>query len=104
MFRVLLTLGYAIGLGAMVVADNFNPGMSNVPMIVVWVCGLPVGFAVGRWWVLLAVVGWLVALPIGYDPADHDGNPAFWLPRVVVTTVLLAAPLFLGWIVRWEGR
>ncbi|HYJ21189.1 MAG TPA: hypothetical protein VEW07_04095 [Solirubrobacterales bacterium] len=95
-WRILLTALYTAALGALAALENFNPGMSDVPLLAAWLAAPVVGFAVGRWWVLFAVVGALVGRTIGWDPAENDGNPALWPPYVVMTVTFIGLPLLLG--------
>lgn len=93
-WRILLTAAYAGALGALMVLEN--TGMSDVPLFVAWLAAPVVGFAVGRWWVLLAVVGALVGRTIGWDPGENDGNPALWPPYVITMAAFLGVPLLVG--------
>jgi hypothetical protein len=104
--RILLTVLYSIVIGGLMVWENFDPGMSDVPLLVAWVSAPVVGFLVGRWWVLSAVVAALVGRAIGWDPGQNDGNPALWPPYLVATSVFLGVPLLLGVVIARfrEGR
>ena len=73
-----------------------SPGIPDALFLVAWLAAPVVGFAVGRWWVLFAVVGALVGRTIGWDSGENDGNPALWPPYLLVTTVSLGLPLLLG--------
>lgn len=95
-WRVFLTVLYAAALGALMALENLNPGMSDAPLLAVWLIGSVVGFLVGRWWVLAAVAGAMVGHVIGWDPGKNDGNPALWPPYLFVGSVFLGIPLFLG--------
>lgn len=95
-WRILLTVLYAAAIGALMALENLNPGMSDAPLLTAWLAGSVVGFLVGRWWVLAAVVGAMVGHVIGWDPGENDGNPALWPPYLFMTSVFLAIPLFLG--------
>lgn len=95
-WRVLLTVAYAAAFGAVLALHNLEPGVGEAPAIVVFALAPVVGFLVGRWWVLLAVVGPLAGHAIGWDPASNDGNPAFWPPYVFFLTILFATPLVIG--------
>lgn len=96
LWRILLAAFYAVALGALMALENSNPGMSDVPLLVAWLLAPLVGFTVGRWWVVFAVVGVIVGREIGWDAGENDGNPAFWPPYVVTAIVLLGLPLLLG--------
>jgi len=76
--------------------ENSDPGMSDVPLLAAWLAAPAVGFAVGRWWVVFAVVGALVGRTVGWDAGENDGNPALWPPYLLVTTVSIGLPLLLG--------
>lgn len=95
-WRVLLTAAYGIALGALLALDNFESGTSDVPLLVLWVAAPVVGFLVGRWWVVLAVLGAMVGHVIGWDSSENDGNPALWPPYLVTMLVYLGVPLLLG--------
>jgi hypothetical protein len=95
-WRVLLTAFYGVAFGALLAWENFEPEISNVPLFVLSVAAPVVGFVVGRWWVVLAVLGALVGRVIGWDSAENDGNPALWPPYVAATLVYLAVPLLIG--------
>jgi len=71
--RVALTLLYAIALAAVMALDNLVDLPSIVPLAALALAPL-IGFFVGRWWVVLAVLGALVGRPIGWDSAENDGN------------------------------
>lgn len=105
-WRVLLTVLYAGVLGVLMVLENSNPGMSDIPLLAAWLAAPVVGFLVGRWWVLLAVAGAIIGRAIGWDPGENDGNPAFWPPYVVMAIVLLGLPLLLGVVASeiWQSR
>ena len=88
---------------------NLHPGMSDAPVLALWLAAPIVGFLVGRWWILLAVAGLLIGHAIGWDPGENDGNPAFWWPYLVSLTVLLGLPLLIGVMLsaayrRWRRR
>lgn len=76
--------------------ENFHAGMSDVPLLAAWLAAPLVGFAVGRWWVLFAVVGALAGRTIGWDPGENDGNPALWPPYVITLVAYIELPLLLG--------
>ena len=78
-WRVLLTAAYAMAFGALLALDN-TAEVSNVLLVGAWLLAPVVGFLVGRWWVVLAVLGPIVGRAVGWDPSDHDGNPALWWP------------------------
>ena len=93
--RVALTLLYAIALGAVTALDNIDDLPAIVPLAA-WALAPLVGFLVGRWWVVLAVLGALVGRPIGWDSSENDGNPALWLPYVMSFVLFIGFPLLLG--------
>ncbi len=95
-WRILLTAFYAGVLGALMALENSNAGMSDVPLLAAWLAAPVVGFAVGRWWVVVAVVGAVVGRAIGWDPGENDGNPALWPPYVITAAVFAGLPLLLG--------
>ncbi|HET6998480.1 MAG TPA: hypothetical protein VFI03_07805 [Solirubrobacterales bacterium] len=97
-WRILLTVLFAGALATTFALENFNPEMSGYPLLVVWLVGWGVGFLVGRWWAVLAVVGALVGRVIGWDPGESDGNPALWWPYVVMTIIFFGTPLLVGWV------
>ena len=93
--RIALMLVYAIALGAFMALDNLVDLPAIVPLAV-WVMAPLVGFFVGRWWVVLAVLGAFVGQQIGWDPAENDGNPALWPPYITSTLLVIGLPLLLG--------
>lgn len=103
--RVPLALGYAGALAVVMALANIGPGISGAPLVVVWIVAPVVGYLVGRWWVLLALVGVLMGRTIGWDPGENDGNPALWLPYVVSSVAFFGLPLLggvlLSYTVRW---
>lgn len=105
-WRVLLTVLYAGALGLLKALGNSDSGMSDIPLLAVWLAGPVVGFLVGRWWVLLAVAGEIIGRAIGWNPAENDGNPAFWPPYVVWAIVFFGLPLISGVGISkiWQGR
>lgn len=105
-WRVLLTAVYAGAFGALVALENFIPGISDTPLLAVWLVAPVIGFLVGRWWVLFAVIGALAGRVIGWDSGENDGNPALWPPYVLTTIVFLGLPLLLGVVLSeaWQGR
>jgi len=105
-WRVFLAALYASAFGAVMALENFNPGMSDAPLLGIWLVAPVIGFLVGRWWVLFAVVGALVGRTIGWDAGENDGNPALWPPYVVSTIVFLGIPLLLGAVLSqaWQNR
>lgn len=70
--------------------------MSDYPLLALWLAAPAIGFLIGRWWVLFAVIGALAGRAIGWDSAENDGNPALWWPYVLTTIVLFGGPLLLG--------
>ncbi len=93
--RVALTLFYAIVLGTVMALDNLDDLPAFIPLAV-WALAPLVGFLVGRWWVVLAVLSGLIGLTIGWDSSENDGNPALWLPYVIWFVVFFACPLLVG--------
>jgi hypothetical protein len=93
--RVALTLLYAVTLGVVMALDNLGDLPGVVPLAA-WALAPLVGFLVGRWWVVLAVLGGLIGRPIGWDSSENDGNPALWLPYVMTFVVFVGFPLLLG--------
>ena len=106
LWRVLLTVLYASAFGAVMALENFHPGMSDAPLLVIWLVAPVVGFLVGRWWVVFAVAGAIFGRAIGWDAGENDGNPAFWLPYVVADVLFLGLPLYLGVVLSraWQNR
>jgi hypothetical protein len=109
LWRVLLTALYGCVFGALVALENFDPGMSDAPLIAISIAAPLIGFLVGRWWVVLAVIGVLAGRAIGWDPGENDGNPALWPPYVATTIVFLGLPLIVGVTLShawrsWRGR
>ena len=94
-WRALLTVAYALVYGAVMALDN-SEGVSDVLLVAVWLLAPVVGFLVGRWWVVLAVLGPVLGRMIGWDAAEHDGNAALSPPYVVTLVGLVALPLLLG--------
>jgi len=95
-WRVLLAVLYAGTFGVLMALENLNPGMPDAPLLAVWLVAPVVGFLVGRWWVLFAVIGALAGRVIGWDSEANDGNPALWAPYVLTTIIFLGLPLLLG--------
>lgn len=106
LWRALLTVIYAVAFGALMAIENSNPGMSDVPLLIAWLVAPVVGFLVGRWWVVFAVVGAIFGRAIGWDAGENDGNPAFWPPYVVADIIFLGLPLYLGVVFSraWQSR
>lgn len=96
--RVALTVLYGVVLGAVLALDNFV-AMPDILKVAVWLLAPVVGFLVGRWWAVLAVVGALVGRAIGWEAAEHDGNSAIWPPYVVSMIALIGIPLLLGVVI-----
>jgi hypothetical protein len=105
-WRVILTVLYAGAFGAVIALENINPEMSDIPLLALWLAAPVIGFLVGRWWVVFAVVGALIGRTIGWDSGDNDGNPALWWPYLLTTIVFLGFPLLLGVVVSqtWQSR
>lgn len=99
-WRILLTVVYAIACGAVFALDNLQlwPGGEAFSLVVL-AAGLVVGFLVGRWWVLLAVLGGLIGRTIGWGEDGHDGNPALWWPYIMSTVLFFGTVLVLGLLV-----
>lgn len=93
--RIGLTLLYAAVLAAVTALDNLD-AVPDVLPLAVWLLAPVIGFLVGRWWVVLAALGANVGRPIGWDPAENDGNPALWLPYLISSLVFIGALLLLG--------
>ncbi|HEX5713434.1 MAG TPA: hypothetical protein VFX85_08995 [Solirubrobacterales bacterium] len=104
-WRILVTALYAGVLGALMALEN-SSGIPDALLLGAWLAGLGVGFLVGRWWVLVALVGMLVGRAIGWDPGEHDGVPAFSPPHVLTMVVFAGLPLLLGVAISgiWERR
>lgn len=104
-WRILLTVGYAGLLGALMALDN-SGDVADWVWVVAWLAAPVVGFLVGRWWVALAVLGAVLGRTIGWDAGENDGNPALWLPYVISAAVLVGLPLLLGALCAhaWQGR
>lgn len=92
---VALTALYALALGVVMALENVVD-IPDVFLVAVWLFAPVVGFLVGRWWVVLAVAGAVVGRMIGWDSAEHDGNPALWPPYLVSMILLIGLPLLLG--------
>jgi hypothetical protein len=95
-WRILLTASYTATLGTLFCLENFNPGMSSVPLVVALLAAPVVAYLVGHWWVMIALVGALVGRAIGWDAGENDGNSVFWWPYVLTTIIFVSAPLLLG--------
>jgi hypothetical protein len=95
-WRALLTVLYAAAFAALMALDNYGVDVPPILAIGLWVLAPVVGFLVGRWWVLLVVVAALAGRAIGWDPSEHDGNPALWPPYVLTAIAFVGAPLLLG--------
>lgn len=78
---VALTALYGLSLGVVMALENVV-GIPDIFLLSVWLLAPVVGYFVGRWWVVLAIVGALIGRMIGWDSAEHDGNPALWPPYV----------------------
>lgn len=105
--RIALTVAYGIFLGAWAYTDQKGSGgvfsdlHRSVPFeIFVLVLAVVVGFAVRRWWVLLALLGPLVALGYlqitGYVSSEHDGNQPLLSPPGISLFFWYGAALLLG--------
>jgi hypothetical protein len=95
-WRILLTAAYGGALGALLTYENLHPEMPDALLIAGSLLAPAIGFVVGQWWVVLAVIGAVVGRAIGWDPAENDGNPAFWPPYVISSVILLGVPLLVG--------
>jgi hypothetical protein len=99
LWRILLTALYASAFGAAMALENAHPGMPDAPVLAIWLLAPVVGFMVGRWWVVFAVVGMIFGRAIGWDAGENDGN-------VVTDVVFLGLPLYLGVVLSgaWQNR
>ena len=75
--------------------DN-TVGVPDVLWLFAWLAAPVVGFLVGRWWVVFAVVGAVFGRAIGWDSGENDGNPALWPPYVITEVALIGVPLLVG--------
>jgi hypothetical protein len=94
-YGIPLTVVYAAAFGAAMAADNQGHDVATL-LFTLWVAAPVVGFLVGRWWVVLAVIGVLAGHAIGWDRGENDGNPAFWPPFILAQIVFIGSPLGLG--------
>ena len=95
-WRVLLTVFYGVLLGALMALENSRPDVPDLVWLLAWLAAPVVGFLVGRWWVVFAVVGAVFVRAIGWDSGENDGNPALWPPYVITEVVLIGVPLLAG--------
>jgi hypothetical protein len=104
-WRVLATVLYAAALGGLMALDN-TVGVPDVLWLVAWLAAPVVGFLVGRWWAVFAVLGAIFGRTIGWDSGENDGNPALWAPYVVTTALLIGFPLLAGVVCSylWRSR
>lgn len=93
--RIVLTLVYAIALGAMAALDNLDD-LNLFVGLGIFALAPVIGFLVGRTWVALAILGYFAGRPIGWDPSENDGASALYMPYVLTSAVFLALPLWLG--------
>jgi hypothetical protein len=91
--RVVLAVLYALVLGAVMALENLV-GIPDIVQLIIWLLAPVIGYLVGRWWVVFAVIGGLIGRTIGWDSAEHDGNPALW-PAYVASDVLVGGFLLL---------
>jgi hypothetical protein len=103
-WRLLLTALYGGICGALVAYENFHPEVSSTPYLVASLAAPVVGFLVGRWWVVLAVLGVLVGRTIGWDAGENDGVPALSLLHMVAAFFFLALPLMVGFVCSYAWR
>lgn len=94
-YGIALTVIYGLAFGAAMTAGNLGHDMPTLSFTL-WIAAPVVGFLVGRWWVVLAVIGMLVGHAIGWDRGENDGNPAFWPPFILAQIVFIGGPLGLG--------
>ncbi len=95
-WRVLLTALYAVVAGALMALDNHGTDIPDAVSVAVLLAAPVVGFLVGRWWAVLAVLGVVVGRSMGWDPAENDGNPALWPPYLIAIFVYVGLPLLAG--------
>jgi hypothetical protein len=85
--------------------SNGGPDSPETLVIVALGASPIVGFLVGSPWVLVAVPAAILGRTIGWDPAEHDGASALWLPHVLTTVIFLGGPLSAGvlaaYVTRW---
>jgi hypothetical protein len=94
--RTLLTVAYAVALGAAFALLNGDASGAGAFTAVVLVAGFAVGYFVGRWWALIAVGGAVFGRTIGWDAGANDGNDALWWPYLVTLVVWTGFPLAVG--------
>ena len=105
--RLALAIAYGAFLGAWAYTDQKSSGglfgdlHSSIPFeIFVLVLAVGVGFAVGRTWVLLALVGPLLALGYlqvsGYVSSEHDGNAPLLSPPGISFFFWFGIALLIG--------
>jgi hypothetical protein len=106
-FRLALTVAYGIFLGVWAYTDQKSLGglfadlHSSIPFeLLVLVLAVVVGFAVRRAWVLLALVGPLLALGYlqvtGYVSPEHDGTAPLLSPPGVSFFLWFGTALLIG--------
>lgn len=97
-YAIPLTVVYSAAFGAAMAADNQGHDVATL-LFTLWAAAPVVGFLVGRWWVVLAVIGTLVGHAIGWDRGENDGNPAFRFPFILAQIVFIGGPFGLGALV-----
>jgi hypothetical protein len=94
-YALVLASGYGALFGAVTAAGNFGYDLTTSG-VTLWIAAPAVGFLAERWWVVLATIGVLAGHAIGWNSAEHDGDPALWSPFVVTQFLVVGGPLVLG--------
>jgi hypothetical protein len=115
LLRAALTIAYGLMLGVWAYTDQKASGAvfgdlhNSVPFeLFVLLLGIAVGFAVGRAWALLALLGPLIPLAIleadGFVSPSHDGTEPLFSPPGISLFVWYGLMLLLGIGLRrgWE--
>lgn len=95
-WRILLTVIYGSAFGAIVAGPEPEAGAGLVLLIATWSAAPPVGFVVGRWWVVLAFILVLIGTAIGGNPGYDTPVATWWTFTGMAMFIAVGVPLLLG--------